>query len=248
MPKLKLELVHKVNFLPTAVSMIFKSTDDFKYTAGQFLSLLVAEKTYRSYSLFYCDAKSPAFYTNNLPDLAQGEGRYIGLMINTKPMGVGSQKAIEMQVGETIDAIGCNGQFLVVNNDRPKTFVASSTGLAPFVPMVEQILNINPDQKIQIFFGAFNPNDDFTYYFFQNTPQVELISCYDDMNGKDGTQEQTATKQLGRVTDIIPKLVQDLPSSDFYICGNPFMVKATEDLLRSLGVETIYMEKFGVIK
>lgn len=242
MPKLKLELVHKVNLLPTAISLIFKSTDDFKYKAGQFISLLVAEKAYRSYSLFYCSSQAPLFYDTNLNDL--DDGQYIGLMINTKPMGVGSQKAIAMEVGDVIEAVGCNGQFLVVDNDKPKVFVASSTGLAPFVPMIDEILNTNPSQKVQIFFGAFNVGDDFTSYFFKNSPQVELISCYDDID----TQEQSLTKQLGRVTDIIPKLAGDLLSKDFYICGNPFMVKATEDLLKSMGVETIYTEKFGVIK
>jgi all-trans-retinol 13,14-reductase len=242
MPKIKLQLVHKVNLLPTAVSMIFKCEDEFKYTAGQFLSILVAEKTYRSYSLFYCDSKAPKYYDNDLEDLETG--KYIGLMINTKPMGPGSQKAIDMQIGEFIDAIGCNGQFVLVENDRPKVFVASSTGLAPFVPIIEQALAINPDQKIKIFFGAFVPSDDFTAPFFTNYPQVQVISCYDKIEENEISQ----TKQLGRVTDVIPKLIPNLPENDFYICGNPFMVKATEDLIRSLGVETIYMEKFGIVK
>jgi NAD(P)H-flavin reductase len=247
MPKINLELVHKTNLIPTAISLIFKTTDEFTFEPGQFFSMLVGPKEYRSYSCFWSDSKAPKFYDNDLADLKedQKEGKYLGFMVNIKPNGVGSHFFMDIQNGDQVVAIGGNGKFLLEAGNRPKAFVASSTGLAPFVEIIKQTLNENPNQEILIFFGVWQPADEFAIQFFKDTTQVKVIVCCDEC-----PEEQLSdTVKLGRVTQVIPEMLGDkLPDYDFYICGNQFMVEATEELLRSKGSTTIYMEKFGSVK
>jgi toluene monooxygenase electron transfer component len=244
MPKINLSLAHKTNLIPTAISLIFKTSDSFDFQPGQFFSMLVAPKEYRSYSCFYADSKAPTFYPNgNLPDLT--EGKYLGFMVNTKPNGTGSHFFMDIKDGDKVVAIGANGKFLLEHGNRPKAFIATSTGLAPFVEMIKQTLTQNPDQEILVFFGVWQPKDDFARQFFADYPQVRVITCCDECPKEDLSE----TVKLGRVTQIIPEMLGDqLPEYDFYICGNQFMVEATEILLREKGSTTIYMEKFGSSK
>ena len=240
MPKINLTLVHKTHLIPTAVSLIFKTDDEFKFQPGQFFSMLVAPNEYRSYSCFYADAKAPKFYDNDLEDLTTG--KYLGFMVNTKPNGKGSHFFTDIEVGDNVVGLGANGKFLLEAGDRPKAFVASSTGLAPFVEIIKQTLTENPAQKILVFFGVWQPTDDFASQFFTDYPQVQVITCCDECP----VELLNDNTKLGRVTTVIPEVLGDqLPNYDFYICGNQFMVEATEELLKQKGSTTIYMEKFG---
>ncbi len=243
MPKINLQLVHKTNLIPTAISLVFKTTDNFEFKAGQFFSMLVGPKEYRSYSCFWSDSQAPKFYDNDLEDLQ--EGKYLGFMVNTKPNGVGSHFFMDIQNDDQVVAIGGNGKFLLEAGNRPKAFVATSTGLAPFVEIIKQTLKENPNQEILVFFGVWQPTDEFAIQFFKDTPQVKVIVCCDECP----EEKLTETVKLGRVTQVIPDMLGDqLPNYDFYICGNQFMVEATEELLQSKGSTTIYMEKFGSSK
>lgn len=240
MPKINLTLVHKTFLIPTAVSMIFKTEDDFEFLPGQFFSMLVAPKEYRSYSCFYCSSQAPRLYLNSLPDLKKG--RYLGFMVNTKPGGQGSHFFENIKVDDQVVAIGANGKFLLNNNKRPKAFVASSTGLAPFIELIKQALEQDSNQKILVFFGVWKPVDDFAKQFFESTSQVQVITCCDECP----EDLLSDTVKLGRVTKVIPEYLGDrLPAYDFYICGNQFMVEATEKLLEEKGSKTIFTEKFG---
>ena len=240
MPKINLTLVHKTHLIPTAISLIFKTEDNFSYSPGQFFSMLVAPKEYRSYSCFYHSQIAPKFYPNDLPDLETGT--YLGFMVNTKPNGAGSNFFINVNINDQVVAIGGNGKFLLEQNDRPKAFIASSTGLSPFVEIINQALTINPNQEILVFFGVWQPSDNFTAQFFANIPQVKIITCCDECP----VEKLDENTKLGRVTQIIPEqLGNKISNYDFYICGNQFMVEAMEKTLIENNVTTIYMEKFG---
>jgi all-trans-retinol 13,14-reductase len=239
MAKLNLELVHKQFLIPTAISLIYKTTDKFDFHPGQFFAFKVGDKDYRSYSSFYHSEIAPKYYPNELTDLKAG--KYLGFMVNTKPGGIGSKYFENSKIGDNAVAIGPNGKFLLQDNPRPKIFVASSTGLAPFVEIIKQTLEANPNQEIIIFFGVWRPEDEFAMQFFAGISEVKIIVCCDECP----KTSITDTIKLGRVTQIIPQYIKNLKDYDYYICGNQFMVTAMEGVLRENGVTTIYTEKFG---
>jgi all-trans-retinol 13,14-reductase len=244
MSKITIELVHKINLLPHITCLLFQSQDTFNFQPGQFLAIEVAQNLHRSYSLFYCDDKAPDFYNTDLEDLETG--KYIGLMINTKPDGVGSHWAKNIDLKQKFPAIGCNGQFVIKQSTNDKVFVATSTGIAPFIPMIEKILDQNPHQKITVFFGSLTQEEDFSSYFYDSIVNkyinLNVYKCYDNL---DIVKENVYNKH-GRVTDIIPKILdaKKINSSDFYLCGNPFMVEATAKLLEEKGAINVYYEKY----
>jgi all-trans-retinol 13,14-reductase len=244
MSKITITLVHKVNLLPNITCLVFQSDDSFKFEPGQFLAIEVTPGVHRSYSLFYCNSKSPNFYDTDLKDLQNG--KYIGLMINTKPDGVGSYWAKNIQLKQEFPAIGCNGNFVIKESKNDKVFVATSTGIAPFVPMIQKLLIENPLQKITIFFGALTQGEDFSDYFFDKLKsKYSSLNLYKSYDNFDIVKEDKFNK-LGRVTKIIPQVLnnEQMQNSDFYLCGNPMMVEATAKLLEENEVQNVYYEKY----
>jgi all-trans-retinol 13,14-reductase len=244
MSKITIELVHKTNLLTDITCLIFQTQDSFKFKPGQFLAIEVAPKVHRSYSLFYCDNLQPNYYKTDLVDLQNG--KYIGLMINTKPDGVGSNWAKNITLQQKFPAIGCNGQFVIQESKNSKVFVATSTGIAPFVPMIESLIKQNLEQQITVFFSSLSQNEDFSDHFFDalktKNPNLKVYKCYDSLElGK-----EDESHKLGRVTQIIPAImtIEQMQNSDFYLCGNPMMVEATAKLLVENGVENVYYEKY----
>ena len=244
MSKITITLIHKTNLLPDITCLIFQTSDNFNFEPGQFLAIEVAPKVYRSYSLFYCSSIKPSYYKTDLEDLQTG--KYIGLMINTKPDGVGSHWAKNIKLQQQFAAIGCNGSFIIKQSSNYKVFVATSTGIAPFVPMIEQLLKQNPTQDIKVFFGSLSRSEDFSNYFvdalLSKYPNFKIYKCYDNLD----VEQQDANHKLGRVTQIISQILskQEMQNSDFYLCGNPMMIEATAKLLEENSVKNVYYEKY----
>jgi ferredoxin-NADP reductase len=245
MNKITIKLVHKVNLLDNITCLLFKTTDHLDFEPGQYLAIQVAPKVYRSYSLYCCSHFAPTFYPCGLTDLQHG--KYIGLMINTKPDGVGSHWAKNIQLDQEFMALGCNGSFGLKVTGRPKVFVGSSTGIAPFVPMVAEVLKFNKKINIQVFFGSLDPRDDFSKTFFgemqSEYKQLQLIACYDNLDDN----MVDAHHKHGRVTQVIMESMtnEQMQATDFYICGNPMMVEAMVELLEKQNVQGIFVEKYS---
>jgi all-trans-retinol 13,14-reductase len=244
MSKITITLVHKTNLLPDITCLIFQTNGDFKFEPGQFLAIEVAPAIHRSYSLFYCDGLKPNYYQTDLQDLQTG--KYIGLMINTKPDGVGSHWAKNIELKQEFPAIGCNGSFVLKESKNDKVFVATSTGIAPFIPMIENLLEQKCDQKIRVFFGSLTEQDDFSDSFFDKfrakDSSLKVYKCYDNFDIK----KVDESHKLGRITTIIPQILDkvEMQKSDFYLCGNPMMVEATAALLEENKVVNVYYEKY----
>jgi Na+-transporting NADH:ubiquinone oxidoreductase subunit F len=73
-------------------------------------------------------------------------------------------------------------------------------------------------------------NKGFTFVPALSSPEPE-----DDWNG-----------EMGRVTEVIPKHLQDLSDCEGYLCGSPGLLNACVDVLVSMGIpeERIYYDKF----
>jgi ferredoxin-NADP reductase len=244
MSKINIQLVHKVNLMETITCLIFETKSELQFQPGQFLAIEVMPGVHRSYSLFHCSPTAPKYYPNGLEPIASGN--YIGLMINTKPDGVGSHWARNIELKEDFAAIGCNGNFVIQGSNNPKVFVGTSTGIAPFVPMVGSLLEGNENEQIRLFFGSLTSTDDFAKTFFEDIKSkyknFQMVSCYDEFD----TGLEDSSHKLGRVTSIIPKQMsaEVMRNSDFYLCGNPMMVEATAKLLQENRVENVYYEKY----
>ena len=245
MQRPELKLVYKKTLSPKVYFLVFQSDIDIDYIPGQFLNLKLEEKTIRPYSISYVGKVPPNFNekTKQLPNLTVGD--YISFMISTRPDGDASKIVNQIEEGTVISAIGPSGRFKLSQNSRNKVFVATGTGLAPFVPMIKQALDNDPKTKIDIFFGCWNMGDNFSSMFFEND-QIENLNIYVVAEDLEGHEESKYIKE-GRVTTLIPEIIESIPETDFYLCGHPGMIGAMEKVLidNNCPAENIIKEKFG---
>lgn len=248
MPKSTITCLDKIELAPKIFLVKFGVDSKLEYTPGQFISMEVAPKEYRSYSLVCCQ--------DELAVNSEYKSQ-IEFLVNTKSGGSGSQAIEKMEIGDSFSAMGPLGKFNLIENQKAKVFIATGTGLGPFIAMIDLVLKSNPKAEVKLFFGVYSLEYDFTKRFFQDYldpnkyPNFKIITCADSLEVDEpetDSKTQQTSRYLGKVTEVIKKLITDFDTPDFYICGNPYMVTDMEkSLLENGAKDNVYTEKYGVL-
>ncbi len=259
MPLFDIQLVHKYQFNQDIVILYYTCSSELKYTAGQYISLEVLPKTFRSYSIFELGTIINDPFELDLNKNKKPTDYIIGLMINTRPGGIGSQYAQNCKVGDTVKALGPSGKFNLVKSQNSRVFVATSTGLAPFIPMINNIRK-DSNEKIFVYFGVKSIEDNFAYSLLNSIPNLELNVCVElDPTTKDSKDNSKLDCNLnnnfkqkvqqGFVTGYLDSKLKthefEPNLTDFYLCGNPMMIEAVKEILTKQGANNIYEEKYS---
>lgn len=204
-------------------------SEPITYFPGQHVVIQVAPKVFRSYSIV--DVKNDELV----------------LLIDVRIGGQASKIFEEAGKGTEFGLIGRPlGRFVVHDTGKPKVFVATGTGVAPFVPMIKAVLQKNPAADVKLYFGARTMEDDYADRFFQDYlndryPHFEIIHCISRPNG-----DLPEGYRHGRVTMIVPEHLEDCRTQEFYLCGNPQMVDDIQEVLRKNGADdNLFTEKYG---
>ena len=127
-----------------------------------------------------------------------------------------------LSIGSVLKVSNPFGRFL--GNDEPAWWIATGTGIAPYIAMSQQF---NTSNK-QLIYGA-RKLDGFLYdSFFKAKLGQKYIRCCTTESGA-GVYGDRLTKWLEQQTDL-PLDIK------YYLCGNPEMVVDVRDLLVSKGV------------
>lgn len=250
MPGFSLELVQKLKLIDQVYLLTFLTDQPINARPGQYVSLETLPKVHRAYSIAHLSSQAPFFALQHgdLPKTTEQQ-KYLSLIISTKPAGPGSEYFEEIKVGDTTHGLATSGRFKVVESELPKFFICTGTGLAPFVPMINQVFEQNPEAEVKLFFGTTNRAYDFSRQFFREDllrrPNFQIYTCVDEEEF-----EEDELTFMGRVTEIAPKFTTDLQGTEFYLCGNPLMVQAMEAKLKELEVprQQILKEAFGSVR
>ena len=247
MPRLNLTLVYKKEIAPKIYFLLYTSEYQITQLPGQFFSLEIAPKAYRPYSSSYWGQNLPDYY-QELSSVPSSAGGYLGFLVNTKPGGAASVYFDATRVGDSVTALGPGGRFGLIDSPNPKIFIATSTGLAPFVPMIKYLLTQDPTTVISLYFGAWVIAGSFAEDFLSRYLDQALYPNFKLITVVDNFQPDDAAKQVipGRVTTVVPNDVVDFTATDFYLCGNPSMITDMVQILESKGAQHIYYEKFGI--
>jgi ferredoxin-NADP reductase len=201
---------------------------EVKFLAGQFVSIKVSDSDYRAYSI-----SSPESDRNNL-----------ALVVSAGHDGIGANFFKNLQNGQKVDMVGPSGRFVLPDEiEQNLVFVATGTGLAPFISMFEKILTNNPNQRVVLYFGVRDEKElfymDKLSYYTKNFPNFECNICLSQQNP---TESKISYKQ-GRVTKLIE--IEDA-NTQYFICGNRNMVDDIVDILttRKVNANKIFHEKF----
>lgn len=207
------------------------------FKPGQYIQFQVpeydqcSESVYRAYSI-----ASPGH-----------EGTSITLVVTKVPSGLATTYIHEvLKEGDEVTFHGPYGDFSLRESDREIFFVATGSGLAPIMSILQQIAEEKISRKATLVFGARSKKDIFyaeeIETLRQRIPQMVAIFTLSRPQEEDRWEGER-----GRVTDVLEKIIPDGGSKEVYLCGNPAMVESCVELLVKKGVseERIFYDKFG---
>lgn len=247
--QVKLKLVHNQVLTPSIHELTFIPQTDmpFDYEAGQFMQFIVPSPSGSASVMLrrnYSFASAPG-----TPELTFTVRKMPAPNSSCKP-GVGSTYLCGLQVGESIDAIGPMGDF-VLNRDngnrRAQVFIGGGAGIAPLRALMQaELESSQPPRSMQFFYGARNQAELCYYQEFiqlqaqQKMHYLPVLSEQDEhWRGLTGFVHEIARTWLQ---------TQDVQAVDVYVCGPPAMLAATQAMLRDVGVpaERIRYDDFGI--
>nr|WP_314258568.1 FAD-dependent oxidoreductase [uncultured Devosia sp.] len=191
-----------------------------RFAPGQFARIRVADFEWRDYSI------------------AALEGRRITFLISTRTGGLGSRFAAEAPLGTSTMIEGPMGRFTLGDSGRRKVFVATGTGLVPFLPMFQQLAREGRLEEATLYFGCRSKADDITVGATSLPGNVVL--CLDG-EGEAGKAPQAFA---GRVTDVLALHDGALAEEEFYLCGSAAMVADAAALLARRGAGQVFSELY----
>ncbi len=215
------------------VNVEFGNDDEMKFIAGQFVSLKVGENTFRSYSIS-SDARKTKKYS---------------MLIENKHVGIGSNYINQLKEGDTMEFVGPSGRFILPKNPTFKiNFIATGTGVAPILSMLQQLMDMNYQYPVRLYFGVYCADDllkkDFLDLCEKTLKDFRYILCFENELTESDKKDNHIKR--GLVTKLID--LEDTSNAIFGICGHPNMCADMKQILldKNVSESNIFHEKFSV--
>lgn len=222
------ELLKKFQLTEHIYHLEYKVPQDFIFTPGQFAGARVLPTHTRAYSI------------------VSVQDSVMTLLVDVKPQGKASIYFEKVQVGENTNFLGPYGIFKARDTMLPKVFISTGTGIAPFISIINDLQKSKPHVPVYNFFGIKTMEHEIALPFFKDSLN-SIFKYVDCVSRQDITNLATIDNQeikAGRVTQVIPTYNFDWANTEFYICGGPEMVTEMSDILKSLGADKIFVEKY----
>lgn len=221
----KVEVVEKKKIKGDFWWVVLESGEDFKFEAGQYVSVKVNERgERRDYSIAGREA----------------DGR-LALLVDVGPGGVGSKFFESVKEEEMVEILGPMGEFKVRSEDEQMVMIATGSGIAPIKMMVEE--EIKGGKKTWLVWGMRYEEDVFWVEMFEEWEKKYANFKFDLVLSKAGEEWKG---ERGHVQNVVKKGLEKWKGSGFYICGAREMVEDVEGWLLGNGVELklVRKEKF----
>lgn len=218
--KQRATLLNRQRLTPSIWSLEFEvEGETAPYTPGQFARLHVGGDEWRDYSI------------------AGYHGGRLRLLISTRTGGHGSQFIQQLPLGDRTRVELPLGTYCLVPSPHRRVFVATGTGLAPFLPMFAAMDPLGELRRARLLFGCRDIHDDLTAHLDSLSLPEDLTRCY--------SQAEAPPRGIqGRVTHALDAQAFDPADTDFYLCGSSAMVEDCRLLLERRGAQNIYVEAF----
>jgi phytoene dehydrogenase-like protein/ferredoxin-NADP reductase len=215
--KIGATLVAKVSLTPSIWRLEFELDEPIRFVAGQYVKLRVAPFEWRDYSI------------------AAAADKRLTLLVSARTGGDGSLYAAAVKPGATTEIEGPFGDYRVVRNAHRKVFVATGTGLAPFLPMFDEMAGAGELEAAELYFGCRTAAEDITRALAPLPPRTTVCASRD---------EASNYAFRGRVTAAVASLAFDPAMTDFYVCGSAAMVADCRAILQSAGAPRVLTEAY----
>jgi ferredoxin--NADP+ reductase len=145
----------------------------------------------------------------------------------------------QRSVGDPINIKGPKGKFLLQDDGRRALFVASGTGLAPFISMIETLRARGEHRDIVLLHGVSYPHDlawreQLTQLEHDGEFPLRYVATVSrpgdspDWGGPTGRVEAIAEGQMEEF-GLTPE------AATIYLCGNPDMITAVDEIATRRG-------------
>ena len=187
------------------------------FVPGQFARLRVGDFEWRDYSI------------------AAVDGARVRFLISTRTGGHGSRYVTDAALGSKTHMELPLGTYTLHPNAHRKIFIATGTGLAPFLPMFSQLEQAGALDQAELYFGCRTVADDITNHLAP-LPTKRVLCVSREHAPPEGFN--------GRVSQAIAGAPFDAERTDFYLCGSAAMVADCKTVLERRGARRIHVESF----
>jgi len=215
--KKRATLVAKTALTQTIWRLEFELDQPISFVPGQYVKLCVAPFEWRDYSI------------------AAAADTRLTLLISNRTHGDGSNYADSVEPGAVTEVEGPLGAYHLERNAHRKVFVATGTGLAPFLPMFDAMAGVGELGAAELYFGCRTTAEDITRTLAPLPGRTIVCASRDDASN---------TAFRGRVTAAVSGLTFDPASTDFYVCGSAAMVADCRAILQSAGAPRVLTEAY----
>ena len=144
--------------------------------------------------------------------------------------------------GDRVRFVGPSGSFFLREVTRPVVMLAGGTGLAPFLSMLEALVDKGTAQPIHLIYGVTRDQD------LVECDRVEALAArLPTMTWATVVADEASAHPLkGYVTHHLEDAHLNAGDCDIYLCGPPPMVEAVRIFLKEKGAEPVHFhyEKF----
>jgi NAD(P)H-flavin reductase len=188
---------------------------EFIFQPGQFITLSLPDGIERSYSI----ASSP------------NKSNLIELCIVLNPQGKATPYFWQLQCGDFLSFRGPLGNF-VLNNLAPcdYAFICTGTGVAPFRPMLQSLMNEGSERNLYLIFGARREADLLYRREFEEWQQNHERFYYLPVLSREKWEGRR-----GYVHGVYEELFADKRDARFYVCGWKNMCNEARSRLKQFG-------------
>ena len=244
-----LKLTARRMLAPTVAHLSFVRDDGqpLDFIPGQFLQVHFhyadGTATKRSYSLA------------TIHDHAMGPGEAVEIAVSYVSGGAATALFEGLDIGGTVDASGPYGRFCLMPADANQRYllIGTGTGVTPYramLPQIEQQIAAR-GIKVILLFGARTPvellyGDEFRAFADKHPDHFRFVPCFSRELPAAGSSQAHADVRHGYVQQFLEEFAPDAGSDIAYLCGNPNMVDACFESLKTAGlpVPQIRREKY----
>ena len=236
-----LKLVSSRMLAPTVSHLVFVRDDGqaLEFIPGQFLQVHFTyadgKPTKRSYSIASVREAAPA------PHDA------IEIAVSYVEGGAATDLFAHLGEGDTIEASGPFGRFCLMPGDHNRRYllVATGTGVTPYRAMLPGLRRTIAERGVEVvlLFGARSPGDllygDEFAAFAAATPGFRFVPCF----SRQMPASPRPDDRQGYVQDHLPAFAPNAEGDIAYLCGNPNMVDACFEVLKTAGLPVPHIRR-----
>lgn len=216
-----------IEYLSDVVVLKFKlpTTASFEFIPGQYIDLIY-KGVRRSYSL------------------ARNSSLKNHFELHVRKVTNGAMSSLlfsDLSENQLMRIEGPKGTFFVRSGNKPIVFLATGTGIAPVLAMVERLIEDEDPRKIHIYWGGRWKDD-----FYLDLDRLIALKHNNICHTLVSSRENDWSKYKGYIQDALLQDFIDISGFEVYACGSPTMIESARNKLFNNGLpkDAFYYDAF----